>query len=91
MKAGPRKMEMKMPGSHVLTFSHNIVISFFICIALCYPLIYPKDWLLGTSCLFSQGGNQKILVRGGSAPKIQPLTLLYVIFTKKVPLLYTLH
>ena len=78
--------------SHSYIFSqHRLYISFFICIALCYPLIYPKDWLLGTSCLFSQGGNQKILIRGGSAPKVQPLTLLYVIFTKKVPLLYTLH
>ena len=59
------------------------------CIAFWYTLIYPKDWLLGTSCYFSKGGTQQIFIRGGSTPKVQPLTLLYVIFHEKgTPFVY---
>ena len=47
----PKKNGNEHPGfsrSYILS-QHRLFISFFICIALCYPLIYPKDWLLGTS------------------------------------------
>ena len=54
----PKKNENEDLGfsrSYILS-QHRLYISFSICIAFWYPLIYPKDWLLGTSCLFSGKG-----------------------------------
>ena len=66
---------MKISGSLVLTFCHNIVstLLFFICIVFCYPLIYPEGWLLGTSCLFSRGVLNKFLYGEAPPRKSNPL------------------
>ena len=37
------------------------------------------------------GGTQKSFIRGGSAPRTKPLTLLYTIFSDKAPLSYTFY
>ena len=37
------------------------------------------------------GGNQQIFIRGGSAPKLNPLLIYRSFFTKWEPLLYTFY
>ena len=91
MKADPRKMEMKIPGSHVLTFCHNIVYSFlFLYVSLSgIPLFILRTGCLGQAANSPRGVLNKFLLRGGSSPKVQPLTLLYVIFHEKgTPFVY---
>ena len=87
-------MKMRISGSHVLTFCHNTGYTFlFLYVSLSgIPLFMQRTGCLGqAACFPGGGGTQQIFLRGGSTPKVQPLTLLYVIFTKKVPLWYTLY
>ena len=57
IKADPRKMEMKIPGSHVLTFCHNIVYSFlFLCVSLSgIPLFILRTGCLGQAANSPRG------------------------------------
>ena len=87
-------MKMRISGSHVLTFCHNIVYTFlFLYVSLSGIPYLCKGLVAWDKPLVVRGGggSQQIFLRGGSTPKVQPLTLLYVIFTKKVPLWYTLY
>ena len=82
----PKKNENEELGfsrSYILS-QHRLYISFFICIAFWYPLIYAKDWLLGTSCLLSGGGGVLNKFFYGEAPprRSNPLPF-YMSFSRK--------
>ena len=59
MKGGPRKMEIKIPGSYAFSFCHNIVyiFLFFLYCSIWYPLIWPTDWFLGDKLLILTNTN----------------------------------
>ena len=58
MKAGPRKMKMRISGSHVLTFSHNIVYTFlFLYVSLSgIPLFIQRTVAWDKLLVLREGG-----------------------------------
>ena len=69
MKAGPRKMKMRISGSHVLTFCHNIVYTFlFLYVSLSGILLFiQRTGCLGqAACCPGEGVLNKFLY--GEAP-----------------------
>ena len=93
MKADPRKMEMNIPGSHVLTFCHNIVYSFlFLYVSLsAIPLFIQRTGCLGQAANSPRGVLNKFLYGEAPPRRSNPLPFYMSFFTKKVPLLYTLY
>ena len=93
MKADPRKMEMNIPGSHVLTFCHNIVYSFlFLYVSLsAIPLFIQRTGCLGQAANSPRGVLNKFLYGEAPPRRSNPLPFYLSFFTKKVPLLYTLY
>ena len=76
MKGGPRKMEIKIPGSYAFSFCHNIVyiFLFFLYCSIWYPLIWPTDWFLGDKLL--------ILTNTNYASVLQKRALRLIYFSK---------
>ena len=79
-------MKMRISGSHVLTFCHNIVYTFlFYMYRFLVSPYLSKGQVAWDKLLVVRGGGgtQQIFLWGGSTPKVHPRTPLYVIFHEK--------
>ena len=87
MKADPRKMEMNIPGSHVLTFCHNIVLSFlFLYVSLsAIPLFIQRTGCLGQAANSPRGVLNKFLYGEAPPRRSNPLPFICHFSRKRYP------